>query len=194
LQNFVSTNLVRCTILVVTLGITCALILSATQDIYSQVQMNMSNSTLQKHAVHTIDNLVISEHIPLTGKLDGGDYLLLMDFTPFSTSVEGHSHVALKVPCNKDGIPKIIIASGIAPKLSTLDLGNAIYNGTLDGRELNLSESGRSCLFHSDLPNGITDIVLINTSNETIDFDTGSYSVTVSVHGTAIQHGGVPTP
>lgn len=28
----------------------------------------------------------------------------------------------------------------------------------------------------------------INTSNETLNFDRGGYSVTVSVHGSAIQH------
>jgi hypothetical protein len=37
---------------------------------------------------------------------------------------------------------------------------------------------------------GITDVVLINTSNETLDFDSGGYSVTISIHGTAIQHSG----
>lgn len=31
-------------------------------------------------------------------------------------------------------------------------------------------------------------IGLINTSNRTIDFDTGGYSVTLSIHGTAAQH------
>ncbi|HEY7108434.1 MAG TPA: hypothetical protein VH415_03305 [Nitrososphaeraceae archaeon] len=193
MQNLIITKLVLCVTLI-TLGITGSLFLSHSQDIYSQSSMNMSNNTAQKHAVHTIDNLVISEHIPLTGRLDVGDYLLLMDFTPFSTSVEGHSHVALKVPCNQDGIPKIAIATGIAPKLNTLDLGNLIINGTLDSKEMNLSSKGQSCLFHSDLPNGITDIVLINTSNETLDFDTGGFSVTVSIHGTAIQHGGVSMP
>jgi hypothetical protein len=152
----------------------------------------MTNNTSQEHATHTIDNLVISEHIPLIGQLAAGDYLLLMDFTPFSTSVEGHSHIALKVPCAEDGIPKMTIATGVAPKLNTLDLGNAIINGTLNGEELNLSVKGQSCLFHSDLPIGITDVVLINTSNETLDFDTGGYSITISIHGTAIQHSGKP--
>jgi hypothetical protein len=175
--------------LLVVSAIIIATILSGIQVAYSQSMTNMTNNTTQEHAEHTIDNLVISEHIPLTGQLSVGDYLLLMDFTPFSTSVEGHSHVALKVPCNQDGIPKITIVSGVAPKLNTLDLGNAITNGTLNGKELNLSVKGQSCLFHSDLPNGVRDIVLINTSNETLDFDTGGYSVTVTIHGTAIQHG-----
>jgi hypothetical protein len=108
--------------------------------------------------------------------------------------VEGHSHIALKVPCGQDGIPKVTIATGIAPKLNSLELGNAIGNGTLNGREVNLSVKGQSCLFHSDLPNGVTDIVLINTSNETLDFQSGGYSVTVSIHGTAVQHGGSCMP
>jgi hypothetical protein len=108
--------------------------------------------------------------------------------------VEGHSHIALKVPCGQDGIPKVTIATGIAPKLNSLELGNAIGNGTLNGREVNLSVKGQSCLFHSDLPNGVTDIVLLNTSNETLDFQSGGYSVTVSIHGTAVQHGGSSMP
>ena len=53
---------------------------------------------------------------------------------------------------------------------------------------LNYYDEGNSCLYHAQLPTGITDIVLVNTSNETLDFDRGSYSVTVSVHGSAIQH------
>lgn len=59
---------------------------------------------------------------------------------------------------------------------------------------MSLSTRGQSCLFHSDLSNGVTDITLINTSNETLDFDGGGYSVTVSIHGTAIQHSGMSTP
>src|SRR6266540_3383849 len=56
----------------------------------------MNNTTTQRqHAAHILDNLIISEHIPLTGQLTSGDYMLLMDFTPFATSVEGHSHIAM---------------------------------------------------------------------------------------------------
>lgn len=45
----------------------------------------------------------------LIGNLVKGDYVLLMDLTPFATSVEGHSHIAMKIPCDKDGIPKATI-------------------------------------------------------------------------------------
>jgi hypothetical protein len=151
----------------------------------------MNNMTMQQHAKHILDNLVISQHIPLTGDLVKGDYILLMDVTPFATSVEGHSHIAMKIPCNQDGSPKVTIATGIAPNLKSLEVGKEINNGTLNGRRLDLSDEGNSCLYHALLPNGITDIVLVNTSNETLNFDRGGYSVTVTVHGTAIQHLGV---
>jgi hypothetical protein len=153
-----------------------------------------SNSIAQQHTEHVLDNLVISEYIPLTGQLTGGDYILLMDFTPFVTSIEGHSHVALKVPCNEDGTSKVTIATGIAPNLNTLNIGKSINNGTLDGNSLDLSEEGNSCLYHAELPINISDIVLVNTSNQTLNFNEGGYhSVTVSAHGTAIQHMGEPT-
>jgi hypothetical protein len=160
----------------------------------SMLMSTTNNSTTQQHAKHILDNLVISEHIPLTGQLASGDYILLMDFTPFVTSIEGHSHIALKVPCNEDGTPKVTMVTGIAPNLNTLDIGNAINNGTLDGDRLDLSAEGDSCLYHADLPNNISDIALVNSSNQTLNFNEGGYSsVTVSAHGTAIQHMAGPT-
>jgi hypothetical protein len=157
-------------------------------ELYAQMMPGMNNTAAQQHAEHTLDNLIVSEHIPLSGQLTKGDYILLMDFTPFATSIEGHSHVAMKVPCNENGSPKIGIVTGVAPELNTLNIGNPIDNGTLDGKDLDLSVEGRSCLYHAELPNGVTDIVLVNTSNGTLRFDEGGYSVTVSAHGTAIQH------
>jgi hypothetical protein len=150
--------------------------------------MATTNQTMQQHAKHIFDNLIVSQQIPLAGSLLNGDYVLLMDLTPFATSVEGHSHIAVKIPCNIDAIPKVSIMTGIAPALKTLDLGQAIINGTLDGKSFELSDGGNYCMYHADLPIGITDIVLVNISNETLNFDRGSYSVTVSVHGSAIQH------
>jgi hypothetical protein len=153
-----------------------------------------SNSIAQQHTEHILDNLVISEYIPLTGQLAVGDYILLMDFTPFVTSIEGHSHIALKVPCNEDGTSKVTIVTGIAPNLNTLNIGKSINNGTLDGNRLDLSDEGNSCLYHVELPINISDIALVNTSNQTLNFNEGGYSsVTVSAHGTAIQHMGAPT-
>ena len=112
-----------------------------------------------------------------------------MDLTPFATSIEGHSHIAMKAPCNEDGSPKVTIATGVAPNLNSLDTGTAISNGSLNRNHLDLSAEGKSCLYHAELPNGTTDIALVNTSNETLSFDEGAYySVTITVHGTAIQH------
>jgi hypothetical protein len=156
---------------------------------YTQSMSTTDNSTAQQHAEHTLDNLIVSEHIPLTGQLAIGDYILLMDFTPFVTSIEGHSHIALKIPCNEDGSPKVTVVTGIAPNLNTLNIRNAINNGTLDGNSLDLSAEGTSCLYHAELPSNISDLVLVNTSNQTLNFSEGGYySVTVSAHGTAIQH------
>ena len=150
--------------------------------------MTPMNNTIQQHAKHLLVNLIISQHIQLTGTLVNADYILLMDLTPFATSVEGHSHIAMKIPCNNDGSPKAMIVTGIAPNFKSLDPGKAINNGTLDGKSLDLSDEGNSCLYHSQLPIGITDIALVNTSNETLNFGRGGYSVTVSAHGSAIQH------
>src|SRR5919106_7083615 len=56
-------------------------------NVYSQSVTLTNNSTVQQHTEHILDNLVISEHIPLTGQLASGDYILLMDFTSFVTSI-----------------------------------------------------------------------------------------------------------
>ncbi|MDQ4013684.1 MAG: hypothetical protein M3146_08180 [Thermoproteota archaeon] len=165
-----------------------------TQSTLMSTSTNSNSIAQQQHTEHILDNLVISEYIPLTGQLAGGDYILLMDFTPFVTSIEGHSHIALKVPCNEDGTSKVTIATGIAPNLNTLNIGNAINNGTFNGDSLDLSAEGNSCLYHAELPINISDIALVNTTNQTLNFNEGGYhSVTVSAHGTAIQHMGAPT-
>jgi hypothetical protein len=56
-------------------------------------------------------------------------------------------------------------------------MGNAINNGTLNGKNLDPSNEGRSCLYHAELPNGITDIALVNTSNGTLNFNEGGYQL-----------------
>jgi hypothetical protein len=134
------------------------------------------------------ENLFVSQHISLTGQLISGDYILLMDFTPFMISPEGHSHIAMKVPCNESGGPEVTIVTGVAPNLTTLDMGSAINNGTLDGNSLDLSNEGTSCLYHAEIPSNVTDIALVNTSGETLDFEQGGYSVTVSAHATVAEH------
>jgi hypothetical protein len=136
------------------------------------------------------ESLIVSQHIPLTGQLKNGDYIHLIDFTPFNTTAEDHSHIAMKVPCDNDGKPMVTIITGVAPNFTTLDVGNAINNGTLNGGNLDLSAEGTSCLYHSELPSGITDIALVNTSNQTLNFDGGGYSVAITAHATVSEEGG----
>jgi hypothetical protein len=179
-------------ILIIVSMLTCTA-LADRLNIYGQsatMSMMGNNATMgQQHAKHVLDNLIISEHIPLRGQLENGDYVLLMDLTPFATSVQGHSHISMKIPCNEDGSPKVTIETGVAPNMKSLDIGNAIKNGTLNGKYLDLTAEGKSCLYHAELPNGTTDIVLANISNKTLSFDDGPYySVTITVHGTAIEH------
>ena len=135
------------------------------------------------------ESLFISQHIPLTGQLENGDYIHLIDFTPFNTTAEGDSHIAIKVPCDNDGKPLVTIITGVAPNFTTLDVGNTINNGTLDGRNIDLSIEGTSCLYHGEIPNGITDIALVNTSNQTLNFDSGGYTVAITAHATVSEEG-----
>ena len=179
-------------ILIISTMLTYTTLVDST-NVYSQpaTMSTMDNATMeqQEHAEHVLDNLIISEHIPLKGQLDNGDYVLLMDLTPFATSIEGHSHIAMKIPCTENGTSKVTIVTGVAPNLNSLDIGNPISNGTLNGKYLDLSAEGKSCLYHAELPNGTSDIALANNSNKTLNFDDGGYySVTITVHGTAIQH------
>ena len=162
--------------------------MSYAQQMSSTTSPANTTTNQPKHLSHELDDLIVAEHIPLSGQLESKDYLLLLDLTPFTTSVEGHSHIALKVQCDDNGNPQGTIVTGIAPNLKALDIGKPIENGTLDGKPVSLSKEGKSCLYHGELPQTITHIMLINTSNQTLNFDNWSYSIAVAVHGTAIEH------
>ena len=149
-----------------------------------------ATTTNQTGGTEGEESLFISQHIPLTGQLKNGDYIHLIDFTPFNTTAEGDSHIAIKVPCDNDGKPLVTIITGVAPNFTTLDVGNTINNGTLDGRNIDLSVEGTSCLYHGEIPNGITDIALVNTSNQTLNFDSGGYTVAITAHATVSEEGG----
>jgi hypothetical protein len=64
-----------------------------------------------------------------------------------------------------------LFRSKIAPYSSKEDK----VKGTLDGDSLDLSNEGNSCLYHAELPNNISDIALVNTSNQTLNFYEGGY-------------------
>ena len=153
--------------------------------------INQTGVTGEEYEEHEgEESLFISQHIPLTGQLENGDYIHLIDFTPFNTTAEGHSHIAIKVPCDNNGKPMVSVIAGVAPNFTTVDVGNAINNGTLDGRNIDLSVEGTTCLYHGEIPNGITDIALVNTSNQTLNFEAGGYTAAITAHATVSEEGG----
>ena len=84
---------------------------------------------------------------------------------------------------------KIAVVTGGTSKICTLNIKNAIIKGTHDGNNnLVLSKLGRSCLYHTELPNGVTDIVLVNTSNGTLYSNERVYSVNVCTRYSYTAH------
>ncbi len=108
---------------------------------------------------------VDTETIPLKGKLASGDFILLMDITGF---VSESRHVAMKVPCGPDGEQLLTIVSGAAPNAVPMNMD---YVALLSGPP-------NSCVFHGEIPEGITDIALMNTSDDDVWFvDQGSAAI-----------------
>ena len=161
-------------------------ILPVVDNAYGQAATT-ATTTNQTGGTEGEESLFISQHIPLTGQLQNGDYIHLIDFTPFNTTAEGH--IAIKVPCDNNGKPMVAVIAGVAPNFTTLDVGNAINNGTLDGRNIDLSVEGTTCLYHGEIPNGITDIALVNTSNQTLNFEAGGYTAAITAHATVSEEG-----
>ncbi len=128
------------------------------------------------------NTFVDTETIPLNGKLKNGDYVLLMDITPFESSM---GHVAMKVPCDKQGNTSLTIVAGVAPSVSPISMTYVAP----------LSNPGKSCLYHGDISEGITDIALLNTGSislpegedkdkKTVNFgENAGYSVTITIKG-----------
>ncbi len=151
----------------------------------STVAAAANQTAAGKTQAHTeSESMMVSTHTPLTGQLNKGDYIHLIDFTPFKVSAEGHSHIAMKVPCDNNGNPKLAIIAGVAPDFKTIKVegGGPILNGTLDGKSIPLSNKGVSCIYHGDIPAGATDIALVNTSGDVARFDQGGYGVTITAH------------
>ena len=121
-----------------------------------------------------------TETTVLEGTLDNGDFILLADITPFE-SITGH--VALRAPCNGAGSAgDLAIVAGVAPAVSGVSLD-------LVGP---LSALGSTCVYHGDLPAGITDVAIINlptalggaSDADPIDMTADlKYWVTVTVQG-----------
>jgi hypothetical protein len=132
-------------------------------------EMKDTSDHEQESGIHLVD----TETISLKGKLASGDFKLLMDITGF-ISVSGH--VAMKVPCGPDGEQLLTIVSGVAPNVVPMDMA---YVAPLSGPP-------NSCVYHGEIPEGITDIALMNTSDDAIWFvgqGSAGYSVTITIHG-----------
>ena len=118
-------------------------------------------------------SLVATETISLTGKLMPGDFKLLMDITGYMSE---SGHVAMKIPCGADGEQLLAIVAGVAPDVAPIDMDYVAP----------LSNPPASCLYHGELPEGITDIALINTSDDRVKFfgkSSAGYSVTITING-----------
>ncbi len=130
-------------------------------------------------------HIMDTETISLTGRLGKGDFKLLMDITPYMSEA---GHVALKVPCGADGEQLLSILAGVAPNVSPVELAYVAP----------LSSPPDSCVYHADLGEGITDIALANTSDESVSFfsrSSAGYSATITIHGElGAEHEGHEAP
>jgi hypothetical protein len=116
-------------------------------------------------------HIVDTETISLSGWLDKGDFILLMDITPY-LSEEGH--VAMKVPCGPDGKQLLTLVAGVAPDVAPVEMDYVAP----------LSNPPISCVYHAAIGEGITDIALVNTSDNKVRFHgSAGYTVTITIHG-----------
>ena len=105
--------------------------------------------------------------------LQPGEFLDMVDTTPFLTT---RGHVAMYVPCNSDGTPKISFVQGI------VDVGVNTLSPVHPEYLSQLSTPGQNCLYHFDIgtPSGVTDFAIVNTSHDPITFgdrNTSTFSI-----------------
>jgi hypothetical protein len=111
---------------------------------------------------------------PFEGKsLGPGEFLELVDSTP---ALIESAHVALHIPCEVNGDDAesdIAVVAGVAPDLSEVELEFVA--------ELSDPDNDR-CTFHVTLPEDddedITDIAMINTGDNNIEFESGMFATT----------------
>ena len=148
---------------------------AASQNQAVSQEMEEESELAQELGKHLVD----TETISLTGRLQPGDFKLLMDITGY---ISESGHVAMKVPCGPEGEQLLAIVAGVAPDVAPIDMGYVAP----------LSNPPDSCLYHGEIPEGITDIALINTSEERVAFfgmSSAGYSVTITIHGVAAENG-----
>jgi hypothetical protein len=105
--------------------------------------------------------------------LQSGEFLDMVDTTPFLIT---RGHVAMYVPCDSSGNPKIAFLQGI------VDVGvNTL--APVDPEYLpQLSTPGQSCLYHFNIgtTDGVTDFAIINNGHNPVTFgdrNTATFSI-----------------
>jgi hypothetical protein len=150
------------------IAITTAAILGTAFGV-QQITASSSSATANETKVQAI------ETVPLEGlSLDGGEFLLLADTTPAEIDT---AHVAMNVPCEPDDadddqLPQtdIAVVAGVAPNVSPVQ---SEFIAQLS------DPNDNKCTYHVTLPEDgeqITDIAVINTSEETVEFDSGNFA------------------
>jgi hypothetical protein len=138
------------------------------------------------------EELLSTSTVPLENlSLAPGDFIILADLTPIPIEA---AHVSMNVPCrqvtaesdnnnntttrtNTNQVPSsdIKVIAGIAPDLQPATLE---YIDELSRPENN------KCTYHVQLPQiadqQITDVAIINTSNQTVKFNSGNFA-TISI-------------
>jgi hypothetical protein len=138
------------------------------------------------------EELLSTSTVPLENlSLAPGDFIILADLTPIPIEA---AHVSMNVPCrqvtaesdnnnntttrtNTNQVPSsdIKVIAGVAPDLKPATLE---YIAKLSHPESN------KCTYHVQLPEladqQITDIAIINTSNQTVKFNSGNFA-TISI-------------
>jgi hypothetical protein len=127
-------------------------------------------AVLNTGAMAADSELIAFDTIPLEGKsLGPGEFLELVDSTP---ALIKSAHVVLHIPCEVNGDDAesdIAVVAGVAPDLSEVELDFVA--------ELSDPDNDR-CTFHVTLPENdedITDIAMINTGDNNIEFESGMF-------------------
>jgi hypothetical protein len=124
------------------------------------------------------EELLSTSTLPLENlSLASGDFIILADVTPIPIEA---AHVSMNVPCriadnNFTPSSDIKVIAGVAPDLKPTTLE---YIAELSRPEIN------KCTYHVELPQvaeqQITDIAIMNTGNQTIEFSSGNFA-TISI-------------
>lgn len=105
--------------------------------------------------------------------LQPGQFLDMVDTTPFLTT---RGHVAMYVPCDSSGTPKITFLQGI------VDVGVNTLTPVDPEYLPQLSTPGQNCLYHFDIgtADGVTDFAIINNGHDPVTFgdrNTSTFSI-----------------